>query len=319
MALSIVCFTLNNFTEKEEQALKDGFGKWYDYMIVGHEHMSPNVFPNSKLFDKQTEAKKWTPHLQGYFETCRPLGSNKPQRKSLKQVKMLLGNRAHIEKRWGTQFQAIEYCKKEGDYWELGTPRKQGARSDLDGLREMANTDGMREVTSYCTAQQITIASKFLTYNETMRDLEIPPTVTWIWGPSGCGKSTYARAMVQGKDYYSKDDTKWWDGYDRHQIIWLDDFRLVDYRANFLLKLLDKFPLRLEVKGGFRQVAANEFVITSILCPRCAWHNAHINEPYEQLRRRLTSVITVVSKGVFEPVECVDNYCMRVSDLEPDF
>jgi len=35
------------------------------------------------------------------------------------------------ERRFGTQTQAIEYCKKEGNWTEAGNKRIQGERTDL--------------------------------------------------------------------------------------------------------------------------------------------------------------------------------------------
>jgi len=54
-------------------------------------------------------------------------------------------------------------------------------------------------------------------------------------------------------DIYWKDDTKWWDGYDKHESIVIDDFRASNIEFNHLLKLLDRYPMRIETKGGYRQ------------------------------------------------------------------
>ncbi len=60
-----------------------------------------------------------TPHFQGYCEF--------KTKKRLAAVKELLGNRCHIERRFGTQEQAIRYAKKEDTRvagpWEFGEPK----------------------------------------------------------------------------------------------------------------------------------------------------------------------------------------------------
>jgi hypothetical protein len=49
------------------------------------------------------------------------------------------------------------------------------------------------------------------------------PKVYWIYGPTGAGKSKWVSENF--KDIYWKDDTKWWDAYDAHETIVIDDFR----------------------------------------------------------------------------------------------
>lgn len=69
-------------------------------------------------------------HIQGYIEL------NKQTR--FATVKKLLGNDIHIEKRLGTQQQAIQYCTKidtqKESYIQYGKPNQQGKRSDLDTI-----------------------------------------------------------------------------------------------------------------------------------------------------------------------------------------
>ena len=105
------CFTLNNYTEDDVTRLRtlpDGTTK---YMVFGRERGASG-----------------TPHLQGYvvFRT----------RKTLTDVKRLLGERIHLERVKGTPQQASEYCKKDGDYVESGTLPQPGKRTDLESAIE---------------------------------------------------------------------------------------------------------------------------------------------------------------------------------------
>lgn len=53
----------------------------------------------------------------------------------MEHVKVLLGDPSvHIEPRKGKAVQAVEYCKKEGKFYEYGQLCKQGHRTDLDTL-----------------------------------------------------------------------------------------------------------------------------------------------------------------------------------------
>jgi len=70
-----------------------------------------------------------TPHLQGFVSF--------PSRKGLQQVvRYLEGGHCTIAK---YIHESIEYCKKDGDYTEYGTPpenKRQGKRNDLDEFKE---------------------------------------------------------------------------------------------------------------------------------------------------------------------------------------
>ncbi len=83
-------FTVNNYTYIPEVLPVHGV-----YAIIGKEGASTD-----------------TPHLQGYVEctkTCR-----------FSAIQKWLHSKAHCEKRRGTREQARDYCKKEGDFIEIG-------------------------------------------------------------------------------------------------------------------------------------------------------------------------------------------------------
>jgi len=252
------CFTINNPSVDDE----DGLMKLeYEYLIIGKE------------------GKGKTLHLQGYCEL--------KKQTSFTKIKKLIP-RAHIEARKGTQEQAINYCKKELDFIEWGEPRSQGHRGDLDNIREVAACQGMREVTTIGTAQQISVAQKYLTYNEDIRNYK--PRVIWICGPPGCGKSRKAREICEGKDYFEKmDDTKWWDGYDKHRYVIWDDFREHDLSLTNWLRLTDRYKYQLEVKGGWRQLLAHTIIFTSVKHPSTFWKG--IGEDKRQIDRRIDEII----------------------------
>lgn len=54
----------------------------------------------------------------------------------------------------------------------------------------------------------------------------------------------------------------WFDGYAGEEVMIIDEFYgWIHY--DFLLRLLDRYPLKLQVKGGFVECRASKFVITS--------------------------------------------------------
>lgn len=95
----------------------------------------------------------------------------------------------------------------------------------------------------------------------------------WVYGGPGTGKSRLAHDFaneVSGGDYYEHGvgTIKWWDGYVDQKCVILDDFRRDHLREcgglSYLLRVLDRYGARLEVKGG-TVVSAFEHVV--ITCP----------------------------------------------------
>lgn len=63
-------------------------------------------------------------HWQGYAENHKPASMAAMKKK-------LNDNKAHLEKRKGTQEEAANYCKKDGNFEEHGELGRQGKRTDL--------------------------------------------------------------------------------------------------------------------------------------------------------------------------------------------
>lgn len=83
-------------------------------------------------------------HWQGYIELKKQMRYN--------EVKNLFcDNTLHLEPRYGTQKQAIEYCKKGESRMDepvvYGVPKNQGNRSDLDSIYD--------SIEAGCTAKEI--------------------------------------------------------------------------------------------------------------------------------------------------------------------
>jgi len=105
------------------------------------------------------------------------------------------------------------------------------------------------------------------------------PEVVWLYGPTGSGKTSMARKyfeFLQGSgdseitNYIrTPGPIKWWDGYEGDVYTVIDDFRRNQLRDvggfAYLLRLLDRYPVRVEIKGGSVPFVAHYIVIT---CPR---------------------------------------------------
>lgn len=101
-------FTLFNYTDVDEDKLK---ALDCVHLVYGHE-----ICPDTSRA-----------HLQGYVRFRNPVG--------FAFVKMVIRNDVHltpVRKDNG----AAAYCKKDGDFFEKGTPAAQGKRSDIEAIKE---------------------------------------------------------------------------------------------------------------------------------------------------------------------------------------
>ncbi|AJD07502.1 replication-associated protein [Odonata-associated circular virus-20] len=259
------CFTLNNFTPEELAEIENKS----DYGIIGDEI-----------------GEKGTRHLQGYLYWKNP--------RKFTFIKKIIP-RAHIEPAKGNPQQNITYCSKDKIIATWGEPPKQGKRTDLETMREiLKEPEPMRKITESLNYQATRSAEKWLCYNERKRDWK--PEVTWYTGPSGTGKTRAAKEELP-EAYWKSGTNKWWDGYDGHKEVIIDDFRGSSIAFTDLLRLLDRYPMQVECKGGSRQFLAEKISITSIYHPEKVYKNLE-EEPIEQLLRRIDKIVNLTDTDV---------------------
>lgn len=253
------CFTVNNYTEANVKTVCEVCSA-AKYGIYGEE-----------------TAKTGTHHLQGYIYFVNA--------KSFSKMRKLLPDGAHIEVTRGTPLQASEYCKKEGKFREFGTlPEKQGKRTDLDNVRDtLADTGRIRDVVAVAQSyQSIRMAEVHLKYFEVKRTWK--PHVSWYYGDTGTGKTKAAYEELGLECYTCMQTGKWFEGYDAHENVLIDDFRYTFMEFNEFLKLLDRYAFQVQCKGGSRQFLAKRIIITSPMHPSLAYC---VDENINQLLRRI--------------------------------
>lgn len=254
------CLTINNYPESVVEKLKEMPNT--EYIIVGDE-----VGANG------------TPHLQVYFRL--------KTQKSFSKIKKEFPT-AHIEKAKGNDAENKKYCSKQSVLYESGEVSRQGTRNDLHAIKDMLIEQPRMEyvIDKLNNFQQIRTAEKLLTYIEPKRTWK--PEVRWYYGPSGTGKTR--SAYEEYPDAYMAMDTgSWWEGYDAHEVVIIDDMRKDFLKFHQLLKLLDRYPYRVEVKGGSRQFLAKTIIITSCYSPEEMWENK-TDENLTQLKRRIDEI-----------------------------
>lgn len=135
---------------------------------------------------------------------------------------------------------------------------------------------------------------------EQKRDSSQEVTVHWYWGPTGTGKTRKAlwEATEKYGDgvYIKSTNSKWFDGYDGQKAVVFDDLRSSWFEYAYLLKLLDRYPTQVELKGGSRQFRATEIWVTSPFPPNEMYQKMQETDDgkrdlIDQLLRRVTHTV----------------------------
>ena len=285
------CFTLNNYTE-DEVAL---------YEAIGTERVGIDYF----VFAKEV-GENGTAHLQCHVSFS--------SRRSFKYVKDLFGDRVHCEICKGSPQQSSEYCKKDGSFQEFGSvPVGSGRRSDLESLVTCIKAGATKRMLidehAGAYARAFKFANEALMRFSKARDW-MPRTYVYF-GETGIGKTKKAFEEAEGVPYMHSGG-QWFDGYDGEEDVIFDDFGGSEFKLTYLLKLLDRYPMRVPVKGGFVNWIPRRIWITSNYSPKEWYANAkdeHVRAMFRRFGkvvrfRRLSSVVNPGSDD-YEEV-CVD-------------
>lgn len=268
--------TWNNYTVDDVQRFQDWCESNTIYSVVGRE-----------------VGKQGTPHLQGFHQV-------KPIR--FKKFKVLFPaiHVAAVTVNNG----ADRYCKKDGDIaFECGTlqDKRPGQRNDLARIVEVC-TSGASQA---AVAEQLPEAilrfpagvQRLVSLHEQPRDRSVPKRCICLFGPSGTGKTRriWDHCDALGVTPYVWDNgmPTWWDGYSAHKHVIMDEYRS-QLPMSFLLRLMDRYPMRVQFKGGSAQFVADTMYFTSSKHPR-DWYQNSENDTIQQLLRRFDLIVEVTS------------------------
>lgn len=262
-----------------------------------------------------------TLHLQGYLEL------ESPRRLSfLKKI----SPRSHWEARKGSRRQALEYVtKKETQLcppvgWIAGAERWVDCVNDefLPFWKQLKLCETMTGKESHKSESRLRLLKIQRKLSEDSNSLEeiadedfdiwvryfrsferylcmktkprsFPTVVRVFVGPTGTGKSKWA--MDNYPDAYWKQRSKWWDGYCGQETVVIDEF-YGWLPFDLMLRLLDRYPLLVESKGGQIQFVARNIIITSNRAPH-EWYDRD-NCYFESLARRLGTIHYMPSLGM---------------------
>lgn len=241
-----------------------------------------NNYPNTELVDNieckyiiygKEVGESGTPHLQGFvtFASQRTLSA---------VIKSMPG--CHVEAA-RTIEPAIEYCKKEGDFTERGTPpvspkekgqtEKKRWKRILEAAEE-GDTDWLRQ-----EEPQVYLLHDKALERARKRAKKEPQTIDgdsehlWYYGSPGTGKSRKAREENPGA-YIKDPKTIWWDRYDGEDVVIIDDFDKYQVsQGGDMKRWLDRYPFQAQHKGGSELIRPRKIIVTSNYRPDEIWED----------------------------------------------
>lgn len=249
-------FTLNNWTPEE----LDNILHW----------------DVSRMAVAEEVGEAGTPHLQGHVTFTRVY--------RLAALKKML-SRAHWEPALVADW---NYEHKDGQTVHRIDNRRQGKRKDIDLAHEYAaNKKTLREFVS-----DVKPGYQAMRAYEKLLDVLADPRpigdidVRWYFGPTGTGKTRAVYDEFPG--CYRILSHKWWDGYRGQDTVLVDDIRTGWCRYEELLRLTDRYPFRVEVKGGSCEVQFRRIIFTCPFSPTELF--GACGEDIGQLLRRISII-----------------------------
>ena len=265
-------------------------------------------------------------HLQVYCEFSKPQRITGVARHLGVALTDARGYSFWAAPRRGTQEQAIEYCTSNfycklhkcgdnGDSYcncegaaskgrvrgpvEIGekAARRGGRRpndivAQVGHLREavlegMSRRDAMEQFPALMMRYPRYVDNIFMHAAQTT--VKEPPAVYWLHGDTGTGKSKIAAAVFPRDSYYKPPDTRWFDGYDGHRVVIINDLRKSTFSFSYLLELLDRYHIQVEHKGGHVAFTPRVIIITCSKSAEVLWGHiaGEANENVQQLVRRI--------------------------------
>lgn len=253
------CFTLNNPEPDANKIPRDEV----EYMVVGRE-----------------VGESGTPHLQGYVAF--------KKRKLLTTMKKYIP-KAHFEIMRGTPAESAAYCKKDGDFDEVGVlPGHQGEKGGEKRKHDWAAAKALAISGDIEAIDPQLYVQYYNTFKRIKADhapkVDPIPTLDheWHYGPTGTGKSRFVRTAYPAA--FVKDANRWWDGYKGEHEVILEDVDKYDVKLGRYLKLWGdhySFPADFKHQGKL-DIRPKKIIVTSNYAPREIWSDEKTFEPIER-------------------------------------
>lgn len=169
----------------------------------------------------------------------------------------------------------INYCKKDNNFTEQGEiPAGQGTRSDVKQITKLIKEGKSDQEILEERGDSALRMYKGIGWARTKmacsqkRNWEMDVRI--YHGEPGTGKTRSIYKEFDINSIYEKPPGKWWDNYTGQPVVLIDDFdpkNCFDITFDFYLKLLDRYPLQVEFKGGFTNFCSKIIIFTSNFHP----------------------------------------------------
>lgn len=220
----------------------------------------------------------------------------------------------------GSSASNTAYCKKTrpGDVpnsvvYEWGTPMpsanvigsaerravsKQGERTDLDTVKDLIKSGAITNYETMWGTSGLSCQASALGLSHLARtrpESRGMPVIISLHGTTGTGKSRWTKEVCDRlqdtlgwTNYTCGSTSKWFCGYDKHDVAVIDDLRASQWDFALLLRLLDRYPLLVEVKGGRTWWCPRVVIITNPV-PHEQWYSTlqRFDGDISQLTRRI--------------------------------
>lgn len=271
------CFTINNFSEQDKENVSKLISE-AKYGIAETEHCGEG---------------EGTPHIQGYlyYENAQ----------TFNRIKILLGNRTHIEPAKGSPSQNYDYCSKEGNvFMQKPMKKDEGKYNFIQMYIDMQNMT-IDEFEQKYPKEMYLRSDKVMRVmiNNAMKKVQVfdgnlCEKNWWVWGEPGVGKSRWAASNGEYSEIFKKNCNKWWDGYSilNTKIVILEDYPCAP-QGNMLVQHMkiwgDRYPFEGECKGSHMMIEPRRFflIVTSNYPIESCFNN---DEDRMAIRRRFKEV-----------------------------
>lgn len=253
-------------------------------------------------------------HFQGYFEL-----KKKKQGSAIDKIfrrVFPLPISCHFEPSRGTADQNIEYCSKQDkSAFRQGEPLKQGSRNDLEGAMQ-AVAEG---------AEMVTVAETYPTtwaqYRRSLAEYALmkaqkrnwPTKTIYLWGPTGTGKTMHAQELNPTSVYWTG---AFLNGFNGEKVLLFDDFDYSKMDWQVFLTMTDRYPMSINVKGGWANFAPEILIFTSNSNPKDWWPKAP-DATRAAIHRRMDEYGDFKMLGELVPKETklLDSYFKKKEDI----
>jgi hypothetical protein len=264
-------------------------------------------------------------HFQGYIEVH--------TKKTLWQMKRLLGPQTHLEVAAGTKLENVKYCMKEKNVViNINTKSK---KAELEESKQQKYIELVRDARTMTWSKLEEkhptqcfhhreklqkIRMEQITSNMREWDGQLHTKNIWIFGEPGVGKSRWARSNLLDYGRYNKSFNKWWCGFrpEQDRLVIIEDWPSApqgDCLSQHLKIWGDRYPFIAETKGSGIPVEPGRIAI--IVTSNYGIDQAFSREQdRDAIRRRFREInMTVANKKLIEAMK-IDGKVLSYNEEE---